>query len=163
MDMFQTQLTAIMKAYGDAIIDGIMADNPELQSKAVEWKAKYVNISSKENSMAPLVSKPPKRQRKPKPEAELCTGTKPNGERCSNRAKCDGLCGIHLRKRDKVGKIPQVPQLTIEAKRVQAYEKYTEGPASPQTIQAIYKNKLAPMGSDDEGPDGYTDWSWTGE
>lgn len=162
MDMFKNQLTAILQSYGDAIVDSIMVDHPELQARAMEWKAKYVNISSKETSMAPSATKPPKRQRKPKPEAETCTGVKPNGERCSNRAKCDGLCGVHLRKRDKGPKTPQL-QLTIEAKRVQAYEEYTEGPASPHTIQAIYKNKLAPMDSDDEGPDGYTDWSWMKE
>ena len=44
------------------------------------------------------------RQIKEKPKEQMCTGLTSKGEACKFVAKCDGLCGIHLRKRDAPAK-----------------------------------------------------------
>jgi len=44
------------------------------------------------------------RQIKEKPKDQMCTGLTSKGEACKFVAKCDGLCGIHLRKRDAPAK-----------------------------------------------------------
>ena len=53
---------------------------------------------------APVVASPPpekkKRQVKEKAEGEQCTAVTAKGQ-CKFAVKCDGLCGIHLRKREK--------------------------------------------------------------
>lgn len=63
-----------------------------------------------------------KRQIKEKPKEAMCTAVTNKGP-CKFAAKCDGLCGIHLRKRDGGGessKTPKEPVAKKVAKKAEA-------------------------------------------
>lgn len=69
---------------------------------------------------APVVATPPqekkKRQVKEKAEGEQCTAMTNKGQ-CKFAVKCDGLCGIHLRKKNKEsGEGPSEPKVAKEPK-----------------------------------------------
>jgi hypothetical protein len=74
---------------------------------------------------APPAPEKKKRQVKEKAEGEQCTAVTAKGQ-CKFAVKCDGLCGIHLRKKEKESgagpsepKAPKVPK-TPKAKKAEA-------------------------------------------
>jgi hypothetical protein len=75
----------------------------------------------------PVAAKAPRAPRvpkEPKPEAVKCSGLTAKGGPCTFVAKCDGLCGIHLRKANAP---PKEPKATGEPKK--------KGGRKPKDIQ----------------------------
>jgi hypothetical protein len=77
-----------------------------------------------------------KRQVKDKAEGEQCTAVTAKGQ-CKFAVKCDGLCGIHLRKRDKEsGAGPSEPKVAKEPKAPKAKKAEAPKHSHPLTEEA---------------------------
>ena len=90
---------------------------------------------------APVVASPPpekkKRQVKEKAEGQQCTAVTTKGQ-CKFAVKCDGLCGIHLRKREKeTGAGPSEP-------------KEPKAPKVPKAKKAEAPKHSHPLGEESE-------------
>ena len=89
---------------------------------------------------APVVATPApekkKRQVKEKAEGEQCTAVTAKGQ-CKFAVKCDGLCGIHLRKREKEsGAGPSEPKVAKEPKAPKAKKAEAPKHSHPLTEEA---------------------------
>ncbi len=94
-----------LKEFAGSLLDQVAKD---YNLEAGELKGRYLFNpewipAHTPQAQVPLPQEPKAkapRQIKEKPKEQMCTGLTSKGEPCKFVAKCDGLCGIHLRKRD---------------------------------------------------------------
>ena len=100
METYAKIFAPALKDFAGSLLDQVAKD---YNLEAGELKGRYLfNQEWVPTPQAQVPVQEPKakapRQIKEKPKEQMCTGLTSKGEPCKFVAKCDGLCGIHLRK-----------------------------------------------------------------